>query len=276
MKKQLLQYYKTVQDYHRIAEESHTQPMVGAGLLLQYVDHDGLCVDIAGGTGYNAQLLQIPAERYICVDASFIGLRMVKEKGRGSAAVMDVARLGIRPNVADTVLCSYSIEHFSEPEAVLNEMLRIVKPGGRVVIWSPNWDNIFRINFPQFAHKPRSFVEKVRWKIFFKIIRNEILPFRYQPFISLDVAALAQPEKYVSWDSDAVHCVLCQETYKFFKNRGCEIIHIADFSEMQSHLRNDLFIRTVRRILKPFLPLLRRTPLLRWFVIRFPIVVEKQ
>jgi SAM-dependent methyltransferase len=275
MKDHLLEYYITVQDYHRIAEESHAQPMVGADLLLRYVDFRGLCVDIAGGTGYNAQLLHIPAEKYVCVDASLTGLTMVREKGRGSAAAMDVSRLGIQSSAVDTVLCSFSIEHFSEPEAVLNEMMRIIRPGGRMVIWSPAWDNIFRMAFPQFAHKPRSFVESVRWRIFFKMIRNEFLPFRYRPYVNLDVAALAQPEKYISWDSDAVHCALCQETYKWFKKNGCAIIHISDFAEVPSTIRNDWLTRVARGILRPLLPVLRHVPLLRWFVIRFPIIVQK-
>jgi SAM-dependent methyltransferase len=249
--------------------------MVGADLLFRYVDFHGLYVDVAGGTGYNAQLLHIPAEKYICVDASLVGLTIAKEKGRGSVAVMDVSKLGIQSNVADTVLCSFSIEHFSEPEAALNEMLRIVKRGGRIVIWSPNWDNIFRINFPQFAHRPKSLAEGVRWKIFFKMMWNEFLPFRYRPYVNFDVAALAQPDKYVAWDSDAVHCVLCQETYKWFKENGCEIIHLSDFAEVPSSIRNDIITRAARRMLKPLLPLLRHAPLIRWFVTRFPIVVQK-
>jgi hypothetical protein len=153
--------------------------------------------------------------------------------------------------------------------------LRIVRPRGKIMIWSPAWDNIFRMNFPQFAHKPRLFVERVRWRIFFKMIRNEFLPLRYRPYVNLDVAALAQPEKYISWDSDAVHCVLCQETCKWFKKNGCRIIHISDFAEVPSTIHNDWLTRVAREVLRPLLPVLRHVPLLRWFVIRFPAVVEK-
>ena len=107
------------------------------------------------------------------------------------------------------------------------------------------------------------------------MIRNEFLPFRYKPFVSLDVAALTFPEKYVAWDSDAVHCVLCQETFKWFKKNGCKIIHISDFAEVLSTIRIDWLTRLARQILKPLLPVLRHVPLLRWFVVRFPIVAEK-
>ena len=274
MRRQLLEYYKTVQDYHRIAEESHASEMVSADLLLQYVDRTGLILDVAGGTGFNAEFLKIPASHYICADLSILGLSIAKEKNRGSVVLTDAANLPIRNDSVGVVLCSWSFEHFPNPEEILTEMIRVVRPGGRIVIWGPNWDNIFRINFPQFDHEPKSYAEKVRWRIFLQMIRNEFLPFRYKPYVNLNVAALAQPEKYVSWDSDAVHCALCQETYKWFKKKGCTIVHISDFAEVPSTIRNDLLTRLARRILTPLLPLLRRIPLLRWFIIRFPIVIE--
>lgn len=274
MRQSFLGYYKTVQAYHRLAEESHANQMFAADLIFQHAALSGFVLDVAGGTGFNAEFLGIPPNRYVCVDLSLHGLRIAMEKGRGHAVQADVAHLPVEDSAVDSVLCSWSLEHFPNPEEILEEMVRVVRPGGKIIIWGPNWDNIFRKDFPQFVHKPAAFVAGVRWKIFFKMIRNEFLPFRYRPFTSEDVVGFVDPS-YVSYDSDATHCVLCQETYKFFKKRECEIIHIADFSEMQLHLRNDLFIRTVRRILEPFLPLLRRTPLLRWFVIRFPIVAEK-
>jgi hypothetical protein len=149
-----------------------------------------------------------------------------------------------------------------------------LKPGGKMAIWGPNWDNIFRKDFPQFAHKSATFVTRVRWKIFFRMIKNEFFPFRYDPYTNEEVVAFADPG-CIAYDSDATHCVLCQETYKFFKMRGCEIVFMADFADMQLYLRNDAFVRIVRWILKPMLPMVRRVPLLRWFVIRFPIIVQK-
>ena len=200
---------------------------------------------------------------------------MVNEKKRGLAIQSDVSRLPIQNNAVDVVLCSWSLEHFANPKVILEEMFRIVRPGGRIAIWGPNWDNIFRKDFPQFAHKPPSFTSRVRWKIFFNMVKNEFLSFSYHPYTNIDVAAFANPERYISNDYDATHCVLCQETVKFFQQKKCTIIHLSDFSEMSRHMKNDAFILFVRNILKPFLPILRRVPLLRWFVIRFPLVVQK-
>ena len=101
------------------------------------------------------------------------------------------------------------------------------------------------------------------------------MSFRYEPYINLDVAALADRNRYISGDTDAVHCVLCQETVKLLIQRGMRVVHISDFSEMDEYIYNGWMIRIIRLILKPLLPVLRRFPLVRWFVIRFPIVAEK-
>jgi ubiquinone/menaquinone biosynthesis C-methylase UbiE len=275
MNRSSIEYYKIVQDYHRLAEESHGNQMFGADLILQHAALSGFVLDVAGGTGFNAEFLKIPPDRYICTDLSLHGLRIAMEKGRGHAVQADVAHLPVHDSAVDSVLCSWSLEHFPDPEDILREMIRVVRPEGKIIIWGPNWDNIFRKDFPQFVHKSDSFVAKVRWKIFFKMIRNEFLPFRYRPFTTEEVVAFVDPN-YVSCDSDATHCVLCQETYKFFRTSSCRVLFTADFSDMRSHLRNDFFTRKVRRILKPLLPILRYVPLLRWFVIRFPIVIQKR
>ncbi len=268
-------YYESVESYHDKAEASHENLVVGKEELVPFVKPSGLVLDVAGGTGFNAELLGIQPDRYIVTDYSEIGLRQVVERKRGSAVASDVGLLPFRDNHFSTALCSWSLEHFEEPERVLTEMIRVCESSGRIIIWGPNWDNIFRKDFPQFAHKSWWHVQRARCKIFFRMLRNEFLPFRYKPFVDTDVAAFHDPARYVGGDTDAVHCSLCQETVFFFRKKGLRIVHVSDFSRMSAYLHNGVLIRAVRLLLKPLLPLLRVIPLVRWFVIRFPIVVEK-
>lgn len=249
--------------------------MVGKEQLLPYMRNDGLVIDIGGGTGFNAELLSIPRERYIAVDYSEIGLAQVNSRKRGYSVASDVGLLPFRDGQFSTALCSWSLEHFEQPELILTEMCRVVRPQGRIIIWGPNWDNIFRKDFPQFKHKSWWFVQKLRWLLFLKMIANEFLPSRYHPYINTDVAAFHNPANHIGGDADAVHCVLCQETVGLLESKGMKLLHLSDFSEMASHMRNAPLIRFVRSCLKPLLPVLRRLPLLRWFVLRFPLVVEK-
>lgn len=250
--------------------------MVGREQLLPFVSTGGIVIDVGGGTGFNAELLSVTPDRYIAVDFSEIGLAQVVDKRRGHAVASDAGSLPFRDGQFSSVLCSWSLEHFEKPELILTEMLRVVRANGRIIIWGPNWDNIFRKDFPQFRHKSWWHVQRVRWLLFLRMIANEFLPFRYRPYVNTDVAAFHDPEKYIGGDADATHCVLCQETTKFFESKGMRVVHLSDFSEMTSHMRNTPFIRHVRTLLKPLLPILRRLPLVRWFVLRFPLVVEKR
>lgn len=268
------EYYTTVAAYHDLVEESWHQQMFRSDLLTRYISPTDLVIDIAGGTGANVEILEIAPERYVCCDLSLTGLEIAQKKGRGAQIVGDSALLPVKDSSVDVVLCSWSLEHLMRPQQVFFEMIRVLLPGGRVMIWGPNWDNIFRKDFPQFAHRSMLERELVRWKIFFKMIRNEFFPFRYAPYVTDNVAAFVHPDRYISQDFDAVHCVLCQETVKWFRQHGGRIVFLADFGDMTRYVHNSWFIRTIRGVLRPLVRAIRRIPLLRWFVIRFPLVVE--
>jgi SAM-dependent methyltransferase len=267
-------YYRTVKGYHEIAERSHEHPMIDAELLRRFLPDHGIIVDVGGGTGYNSKFLSLSPETYFCVDLSAEGALFVRNHGRGQAIVADAASLPFASRKVDAVLCSWSLEHFSDPGAVLNEIRRILRPGGRIFIWGPNWDNIFRKDFPQYAHKSRIFIEMIRLRIFGRMIINEIFCRRYAPFVTKDVAAFVDPERYISYDTDAVHCVLCQETMHYFLRHGFEIIFLADFRDMLWFVNTSPVSRSMRSILRPFVPMIRRIPFFRWWVIRFPLIVE--
>ena len=272
----LLSYYRNVQGYHHVIEQQCLDaPMIPSTLLRRLVRPAGIIVDIAGGSGINANILNLNPDQYVCVDVSWTGLAHVDNLGRGSPVQADAAALPFCDQSIDRILCSWSLEHLVEAENTMREMVRVLKPNGRIVIWGPNWDNIFRKDFPQFAHKHQSYIRRVRRRIFFNMIRNEFLPFHYRPYINADVAALFDPQRYISADTDAVHCTLCQETLMWFKQNGMKIVYIADFSVMQSFVNNGRLIRLIRIVLRPLLPVLRCIPLVRWFVIRFPLVVER-
>lgn len=267
-------YYTSIEDYHALAEDSHQHQMFEPGLLTAFVNPGDLVLDVAGGTGFNAEFLRVPREKYVCLDFSRSGLTVVLSRRRGSAVQCDCTRIPIRDHGVDVVLCSWSLEHFLRPGEVLAEMLRVLRPGGRIMIWGPNWDNIFRKDFPQFAHRPNSVTRRARWKIFLSMIQNEFLPFRYRPYVTDDVAAFVHPEKFISNDHDATHCVLLQETVRFFTSRSLRVLHISNFTEWSRHVRSDAVTSGVRSFLRPLVPFIIQLPLLRWFVLRFPLVLE--
>jgi len=76
---------------------------------------------------------------------------------------MDASHLEFPDGAFDRVLASYVLSTVPEPEAVLNEIVRICKPGGRVVIV-----NHFRSGFPPVAASERA-LRQLTWKLGFRL-----------------------------------------------------------------------------------------------------------
>ena len=97
-------------------------------------------LDVGVGTG-----LELP---YFASDATVVGvdisepmLRKAQERIRGGnlsqiagLAVMDGARLGFADGAFDAVIAPYVITVVPDPEATLAEFIRVVRPGGEVVL----------------------------------------------------------------------------------------------------------------------------------------------
>jgi len=52
----------------------------------------------------------------------------------GIAVVTDAQRLGLASEAFDIVLCTEVLEHVPEPQAAIDEMFRVLKPGGTLIL----------------------------------------------------------------------------------------------------------------------------------------------
>lgn len=60
-----------------------------------------------------------------------------------SFLIGDGQTLPIRNNSIDVVLCGEVIEHLRNPRKLLNESMRVLRPGGVIIISTPNGGNLF-------------------------------------------------------------------------------------------------------------------------------------
>ena len=98
-------------------------------------------LDVGCGTGnLTRKILERlnDAGRVTAVDVSDHMVELAREKNRDSRAsflVADVTDLPLEDAGLDRVICFSMWPHVSEPEAALNELNRVLKPGGKLHVW---------------------------------------------------------------------------------------------------------------------------------------------
>ena len=93
---------------------------------------DKLLLDAgAGESRFKTRLKNV---RYIAIDTAWGDPRWDYSK---IDVVGSVDRLPFDSNVFDTIICTQVLEHVKKPQLVLNELFRVLKPGGVVCISAP-------------------------------------------------------------------------------------------------------------------------------------------
>jgi SAM-dependent methyltransferase len=106
----------------------------------------GLLVDLACGRGgYGLEVASRTGARLTGIDFSAEAVRQAREhaRRRGAAAdfrVGDLAATGLDTGAADAVLCVDAIQFAPEPGAAYDEIHRVLRSGGRVVLTS--WESV--------------------------------------------------------------------------------------------------------------------------------------
>jgi phosphatidylethanolamine/phosphatidyl-N-methylethanolamine N-methyltransferase len=100
----------------------------------------GRILDVGIGTGMSL-LDYAPTNHIIGVDYSEPMLRKARERVAElkldhieGLAVMDAQRLGFQDGVFDVVLAQYLITAVPDPEATLDEFVRVTRPGGEIIL----------------------------------------------------------------------------------------------------------------------------------------------
>jgi len=113
-------------------------------ILERLGDEDGLgkLLELGCGTGYFTPTLANKSEMVIATDISEemleIAWERVKENGKVQFQVMDCLNCKFDKGTFDTVFMGLVLLFVEEPEKALKEILRILKPGGLLIMADPD------------------------------------------------------------------------------------------------------------------------------------------
>jgi SAM-dependent methyltransferase len=104
-----------------------------------YADLSGATVlDVGGGPGYFAAAFRAAGAAYVAIDADLGELSALAPPGPGTVLGSGLA-LPVRDGSVDVCYSSNVLEHVPDPEQMADEMVRVTKPGGTVLISYTVW-----------------------------------------------------------------------------------------------------------------------------------------
>ncbi len=133
----------------------------------------GPAVDLGTGSGVLLPILSLHFRSVISVDIEPAFLRYLKEvpieKGNTQYMAGNARSLPIRGDAAGLIVCSEVLEHIQDETACLNEIYRILKPGGILILSTPQPFSLLELTAGIFLRRPVIPFTK-------KIYREPVLP----------------------------------------------------------------------------------------------------
>ena len=102
----------------------------------------GSLLDVGGGTGrVSSQLLPFVGE-LVLTDVSFGMLRQAKRKGNLLMSLAYAEMLPFQAESFDRILVVDALHHFADQHKAIKELIRVLKPSGRLVIEEPDINHL--------------------------------------------------------------------------------------------------------------------------------------
>lgn len=95
-------------------------------------------LDAGCGTGYFSQRALTTGARVTSVDIGVNLLKEARKKGAAQPVASDITNLSFADESFDVVVSSECIEHTPSPETAVAELVRVLRPGGILVVTCPN------------------------------------------------------------------------------------------------------------------------------------------
>lgn len=139
-------YDDVAQAYERIHAHRLAEPARDL-VELAGVEAGARVLDVGTGTGVAAEAAMAIGARVVGIDESVGMLRVGREVRPGiRTAAAQAIDLPFRDGSFDAVIANFVIAHFTKYQTALYDMLRVVRPGGRMALtaWADGQDDLSR------------------------------------------------------------------------------------------------------------------------------------
>ena len=205
--------------------------------ILDLVQPGHRVVEFSCGSGYSSDAVERRGARYSGFDLPVQGL--VTGGAHRRLTVGTAYSAPFRSGVADVVFSLYALEHVVWPHKYLDEMLRVAKPGGRLVLAFPDYlDSGQELPSVRLGSRPGGLGEKLRAGRLWDAMRTcaERYLF-YRPLMRRMRRTIIEGKRvqfpvYVSpsclvapWrrDTDAIYHASEEEVVLYLTSRGCAV-----------------------------------------------------
>lgn len=120
-----------------------------------------IVLDIACGSGYGTDyLMRNGAKKVIGADISENAIKTAREKYLGEFQVMNAIKLDFQDNYFDCVVSFETIEHLIEYKLFLDEIRRVTKNNGTVIMSTPNYVfELVKFKYHVSSFRKKDFIE---------------------------------------------------------------------------------------------------------------------
>ncbi len=138
--------YKTTTNIYSHTSVPWQQDILNDFLKKIEIYKDASCIDIGTGIGNNLSTLLKFYGKIVAIDISENALktlqkRYIRNQNQITIRKMDAHHLDYPSASFDLIVCAEMLEHCLKPQDVLNECVRILKPGGYIIFSCPNYFN---------------------------------------------------------------------------------------------------------------------------------------
>jgi SAM-dependent methyltransferase len=156
-------HWDAVEDYDDINEETYSYfRRFVDGLRLSNLPDDGYVLDLCARTGNGTLYFQQHGKvrAAVCADVSTQMGEVCRQRLQAGGftnfewiQIFDYS-LPLESASFDTILCFETVEHLSQPEKLVAELGRVIKPGGTLILTTPNvlWEPIHALAAITGAH----------------------------------------------------------------------------------------------------------------------------